>query len=222
MAKDMLALELSGFSKHPIEQVYLPQINLLKRVEQDDNDIAVSIQKGDIMAFESVFKAHYKPLCSYAMAMLKDIDQADEVVQQVFCKIWERRSSLQITSSVKAYLYRSVRNDCLNQIKHTKIKEQYIKHSTDHLNRSSDSASHKLLGRELEIKIQEAIDELPEQCAVIFRLSRFEELKYKEIAEQLSISIKTVENQMGKALKLLRVKLAEYISLAVIFILLNS
>ncbi len=218
----MLALELSGFSKHPIEQVYLPQINLLKRVEQDDNDIAVSIQKGDIAAFESVFKAHYKSLCSYAMAMLKDMDQADEVVQQVFCKIWERRSSLQITSSVKAYLYRSVRNDCLNQLKHIKIKEQYIKHNSDYSNMGSDSASHKLLGRELEMKVQEAIDELPEQCAIIFRLSRFEELKYKEIAEQLSISIKTVENQMGKALKLLRVKLAEYISLVVIFILLNS
>nr|WP_233165888.1 RNA polymerase sigma-70 factor [Pedobacter sp. ASV12] len=167
-------------------------------------------------AFEQLFKTHYKALHAYAHLILKDLDMAEEVVQQLFLKFWEKRELLQVGTSMKAYLYKCVYNDSLNFLKHEKVKlkyHDYTLHTADHL---SDSASAKIELGELEIKLREALNELPEQCRTIFQLSRFEELKYREIAEKLNISIKTVENQMGKALRLLRVKLSDFLLLALL------
>lgn len=141
---------------------------------------------------------------------------AEEVVQQLFLKFWEKRELLQVGTSMKAYLYKGVYNDSLNLLKHQKVKlkyQDYTLHTADHL---SDPASAKIELGELELKLREALNELPEQCRTIFQLSRFEELKYREIAEKLNISIKTVENQMGKALRLLRAKLADFLLLALL------
>jgi RNA polymerase sigma-70 factor, ECF subfamily len=167
--------------------------------------------------FERVFKEHFKGLHSYAFTIIKDEADAEEIVQNVFYKLWERREQMAELQSVNAYLYRSVYNESLNYLKHQKVKMAYQSHtvhSSPQASNPADSASLK----ELETKIQTAMNDLPEQCRTVFQLSRFEELKYREIADRLGISVKTVENQMGKALKVLRTKLAEY--LPVIWLLL--
>ncbi|WP_316810228.1 RNA polymerase sigma-70 factor [Pedobacter heparinus] len=167
----------------------------------------------DDQAFEQLFKTHFKALHAYALAILKDEDTAEEIVQQMFLKFWEKRTLLNIQSSVKAYLYKCVYHDSLNFLKHEKIKTKYQDFASYTMNSHHEPASSKVEMTELEYRIAEALNELPEQCRTIFQMSRFEELKYREIAAQLGLSVKTIENQMGKALKLMRLKLADFLSL---------
>mgnify|MGYP003575830131 CR=1 FL=1 len=167
----------------------------------------------DDKAFEQMFKAHYKELHSYANVMLRDEDTAEEIVQSMFLKFWEKRELLNVQTSIKAYLYKCVYNDSLNYLKHQKVKTKYQDFATYTMNDHHEAASSRIELTELQFKLQEALNELPEHCRTIFQMSRFEELKYREIAEQLDLSIKTVENQMGKALKILRLKLADFITL---------
>ncbi len=179
-----------------------------------DNELEISSE----LAFEKVFKIYYKPLCHYAYSFLYDEAEAEEVVQNTFVKIWERKSEIEITDSTKAYLYSMVRNQCLNVIKHEKVKKHFAQDHTYAAETSRPLVEEKILLTDLESKIVEAMQALPAQCRLIFQLSRFEELKYQEIAAQLEISVKTVENQMGKALKIMRFQLKDYLVLTLLFI----
>ncbi len=169
-------------------------------------------------SFELLFKAQFKGLHGYAFSIIKDTIVAEEVVQNVFYKLWERKGQIEIETSLKAYLYKAVYNDSLNYIKHQKVRLAYAAHITRQSDKEVENASGKVLTGELKEKIHRAMNELPEQCRTIFQLSRFEGLKYQEIANVLGLSIKTVENQMGKALKILRTKLADYLPLLLLFI----
>lgn len=166
----------------------------------------------DDAAFEHLFKAHYKALHVYVNTMIRDEEMAEEIVQNRFMKFWEKRELLNIQTSVKAYLYKCVHNDTLNFLKHEKVK---IRHQnfTMHSAQESEPASHRVELNELASKVHTAMEDLPEQCRLIFHMSRFEELKYREIADQLGLSIKTVETQMGKALRILRLKLVDFLVL---------
>lgn len=171
-------------------------------------------------AFESLFKTHFKALYSYAYTIVKDETIAEEIVQSVFLKLWERRSKLTIHTSIKAFLYRSVYNDSLNYHKHQKVRFSFQQHQLYvQGNKMEDDSSNRVQMKELEYQLQLALNKLPEACRTIFQMSRFEELKYREIAERLNISIKTVENQMGKALKVLRMELIDFLPL--LFIIVN-
>jgi len=172
----------------------------------------------DDRAFEQMFKAHYKALHSYASVMLRDEDTAEEIVQSMFLKFWEKRSLLNIQTSIKAYLYKCVHNDSLNYLKHQTIKTKYQDYAIHSMNDHHEPASSRAELTELEMRLQEALRELPEQCRTIFQMSRFEELKYREIADQLGLSVKTIENQMGKALRILRIKLADFITVIALMV----
>lgn len=172
-----------------------------------------AILEGNQPAFEMIFKTYYKPLCHYAHSFLNDKNEAEEVVQTTFIKIWEKKNELNIQSTLKAYLYSMVRNGCLNVIKHEKVKQLHAQRHVQETERSRELVDEKVLSNDLESKIYLAMKALPEQCRLVFQLSRFEELKYQEIADQLQISVKTVENQMGKALKIMRTQLKEYLPL---------
>ena len=179
------------------------------------NDRGFMVTNTESLQFERVFKSEFKNLHSYACSILKDEASAEEIVQQVFYKLWEKRDSLNELQSVPAYLYRSVHNDCLNFIKHSKVKAAHVAHT---VNTSKESGIHadQVTLKELQQRIDKAVNELPEQCRAVFQMSRFEDLKYKEIADRMSISVKTVENHMGKALRTLRVKLAEFLPVLVL------
>jgi len=187
-------------------------------VELLDKQVLETLQLGNESAFEMIFKTYYQPLCRYAYSFLQDKEEAEEVVQSSFINVWEKRNSIAIETSLKSYLYRMVRNACLNVIKHDKIKQQHVAHELAVTEATYESVAQKVYATELESKITEAIKTLPEQCRIVFQLSRFEELKYQEIADQLQISVKTVENHMGKALRLMREQLKEYLPLFLIFI----
>ena len=164
--------------------------------------------------FEMLFKVHYKALHAYATVILNDEDDAEEIVQQLFLKFWEKRKLLSVQTSLKAYLYKCVYHDSLNYLKHLKVKIKYqdfTRHSID------NSYNDRLALSELQNQINLALNDLPEQCRTIFQMSRFEELKYREIAETLGLSIKTVENQMGKALRIMRIKLADFLIIILSF-----
>lgn len=173
--------------------------------------------EGDASAFEMIFKTYYQPLCRYAYSFLQDKEEAEEVVQTSLITVWEKRQALSIETSLKSYLYRMVRNSCLNVIKHVRVKQQHAAHELYVKEVAYESVAHKIQAAELETKIMQALKVLPEQCRLVFQLSRFEELKYQEIADQLQISVKTVENHMGKALKLMREQLKDYLPLFLIF-----
>lgn len=177
------------------------------------------VQRYDDAAFELMFKTHYKALHAYANVMLKEDDLAEEIVQGMFLKFWEKRELLNIQTSIKAYLYKCVYHDCLNHLKHEKIKSKHQEFTYHTMDTHQEPASAKVELTELEVNLRKALNELPEQCRTIFQMSRFEELKYREIADQLGLSIKTVENQMGKALRILRLKLADFLTLILLGIL---
>ncbi|RAJ21153.1 RNA polymerase sigma-70 factor [Pedobacter cryoconitis] len=172
----------------------------------------------DDTAFEHLFKAHYKALHVYVNTMIRDPEIAEEIVQNRFMKFWEKRELLNIQTSVKAYLYKCVHNDTLNFLKHEKVKMRH-QNFTMHSVQESEPASHRVELNELASKIHGAMEDLPEQCRLIFHMSRFEELKYREIADQLGLSIKTVESQMGKALRILRLKLVDFLALLLLGVL---
>ncbi|WEK21181.1 MAG: RNA polymerase sigma-70 factor [Candidatus Pedobacter colombiensis] len=170
-------------------------------------------QQYDDQAFEQLFKAHFKALHTYANVILKDEDDAEEIVQNMFLKFWEKRDLLSVQTSLKAYLYKCVYHDSLNFLKHQKIKIKYHDFASYTMNTENEPASSKVEMTELAYNLNLALNRLPEQCRTIFQMSRFEELKYKEIADRLGLSIKTIENQMGKALRILRLELADYLTL---------
>lgn len=179
-----------------------------------------ALAAGDETAFEMIFRTYYQPLCNYAHTFLQDKEEAEEIVQGTFLSVWEKRDALTIRTAVRPYLYAMVRNACLNVIKHEKIKQKHAVEEVALAPHSHDSVAHAVASSELEAKIQDAMEKLPEQCRLVFKLSRFEELKYAEIAEQLDISVKTVENHMGKALKIMREQLKDY--LPILLVLMNG
>jgi RNA polymerase sigma-70 factor (ECF subfamily) len=163
-------------------------------MESTDTVITGLLSERNEKAFEQVFKSHFKNLHAYAATILKDDIMAEEMVQNVFFKMWEKNTPLSIPGSITAYLYRAVHNESLNYMKHQKVKAAYQAHNSFHTKNTSESASKKILFKELSEKLHQALNELPEQCRTVFQLSRFEELRYREIADQLNISVKTVEN----------------------------
>ena len=169
----------------------------------DEREIFVLLKKGDEKAFESLFHKYYGLLCAYAARVIDDHDAAEELVQDFFVKLWEKREQLSVEISVKNYLFRSVKNHCINYIQHNKIKLKYarlaVEETETSLNEEFDFPEPDIFE-----KIEICINELPEKRREIFRLSRRDGLKYHQIADKLQISVKTVETQMSLAFKSLR------------------
>jgi RNA polymerase sigma-70 factor (ECF subfamily) len=190
----------------------------LSTLIDSEKELVQQIKAGNKLAFDQVFRLYYTHLCNFAFQFLKEKEAAEEITQEVFYKLWEKHEDLAIHSSFKSYLFQTVRNRCLNQIKHLATKEKYKVYNQEQISLQENTVSDAAVENELANKIQVSVTALPTERQKIFRLSRDEGLKYKEIASQLSISIKTVEAQMGKALKFLRVELADFLPTVIIFI----
>ena len=171
------------------------------------------IAAGDRNAFEVLFRSHYRPLCAFAMQYVKDGDKAEDLVQDLFFRLWMDREKTKVTTSLKAYLFQAVRNRCLNAVK--------VQGRVRSLNEEADDGIDEDVRTEEEhseraARVNAAIELLPEERRRVFKMSRHEGLKYQEIAERLGISVKTVENQMGKALKTLREELADLMPVTIL------
>lgn len=166
------------------------------------------IKEGDIKAFESIFRLYYTPLCLYATSITGEQEVAEEIVQDLFYVFWKERESLPILRSIKNYLYGATRNRSLQYLEHREVRYRYRNTVLAGENPESESYTpqDQLEYKELQSLVNRALGKLPERRLRIFRMHRFEGMKYAEIASSLSLSIKTVEAEMTKALQTLRKK----------------
>jgi len=165
----------------------------------------------DISKLEELFKMHYASLCNVSVNIVHDRAAAEDVVQDVFLKIWNKRDKLVINTSLKGYLFRSTINTSLNYIESNKRNVPIQKELAEDIQSTVSKVEDQLVAIELQEKLSQSINMLPPKCKQVFMLSRFEGMKYNEIAEYMGISVKTVENQMSKALKRLRRYLHNYL-----------
>ncbi len=173
-----------------------------------------STAKLDKAQFEQLFKAYYPQLCAFSRKYVQDEDTARELVQVVFLNLWQKRDTVTADASLKAFLFKSVYNRSLNHLRDQKKFVGYELSDDESGSSSHPFVNHDALEEEeLKEKINAALAALPERCREIFMMSRFEELRYAQIAEKLNISVKTVEAQMGKALGILREKLKDHLPL---------
>ncbi len=184
-------------------------------MSEETETILRNIQDGNLQEFEKLFKEYYPLLCHYALRFVKDADQAEEIVQELFCQLWENRKALEIHTSIKAYLYKATYFNSLQELRKRGIKNRYVDYFKNHKSEQSQ-ADHFAEENEIYNIVQRTLSNLPSRCGQIFKMSRFEGLKYREIADQLSISVKTVEANMGKALKVFRKNLKDYVGIIVL------
>ncbi len=176
------------------------------------------IINGDSDSFKDLFFEFAKPLIYFSNRIVNDYDEAENIVQEVFVSIWQNREKLDPSQKIKTYLYVAVKNRSLKFIRHENVKQDSFEDIQEIYQTHSNPESETLY-EELKLAIDNAIKSLPEKCKLIFEMNRFDKLSYKEIAKVLDISVKTVETQMGRALKSLRSQLAKFISLMILFYL---
>ncbi len=175
----------------------------------NDADILGRLRAGMQDAVQSLFTAYYAQLVGVADGMLRDRAAAEDVVQEVMVELWRRRENIEVQTSLRAYLFRSVRNRALNHLRHLRVAPRADLDAADQI--PTPAADQGLAAREIEAALREAVATLPTRCREVFELSRVQGLSYSEIADAMEISVKTVEAQMGKALRVLRVALAEWL-----------
>lgn len=178
-------------------------------VRINDRELQERLRRGDHSAFDVIFRAHYAALVGLAERMVREREAAEEVVQDVFVEVWRRRETLAIEETMRAYLYRATRNRALNRIRHEQVRQKN-QHKVE-ADASVEPALRRVEEREIDQAVREAVSNLPDRCREVFELSRGSGLKYAEIAEVMGISVKTVEAQMGKALRVLREQLASWL-----------
>ncbi|MDR0659592.1 MAG: RNA polymerase sigma-70 factor [Prevotellaceae bacterium] len=185
-------------------------------------DIQTEQFKSDNHAiYKQLFTTWYEPLCYYAFSILHNMDESEDIVQKMFCKLWDQRKETNIKTSIKSYLYRTVHNSCINKLKQTKIRAEHNQLYTYSKSEAVINSDNNVEYSELQQQISRAIEKLPPKCREVFELSRLQQLSYAEIAEKLDISFNTVENHIAKALKLLRIDLKEFLAILLIFAVLK-
>ena len=176
----------------------------------DNNELFDRLRQGDETAFDEIFRAWYASLVRLAESITRSRAVSEEIVQDVMLELWRRRESLARDTSPQAYLFQSTRNRALNHVRHERV-ERTAEPILTTRSEIEASAPSELVEEEIDVALRTAVSELPERCREVFELSRTHGLKYSEIANVLGISVKTVEAQMGKALRSLRVKLARWL-----------
>lgn len=170
------------------------------------------LRSGDRTALRAIFDQQYEPVCKAIFRFVQDPGLTEDLAQEVFVRFWEKREQIKVDSNLSAYLRRMAVNEALAYLrKKTRFRADEL---PIHLpGQHAAPADEQLATQELSIRITAAISSLPPRCRAVFQLSRFEDKTYQEIADTLEISVKTVENQMGKALKILREKLGDYLTM---------
>ena len=182
----------------------------------EETKLIKRLRQGDETAFEILFRFYYPGLVVFASQIVLDKDEATEIVQDFFVRLWENRSSLKKGSSLKAYFFTSVKNRSFNYLKREKVHT----HDIEQLNNLADTSplytADLFIESEMQNKVKAAIDKLPERCGEIFVMSRFQGASNDEIAEKLDISKRTVETQISNALKVLRVELKDFLGILIL------
>lgn len=187
-------------------------------MNEAEKRLLLKIKRGDRKAFDRFFENHFEELCNYAFSMVRDETTAEEIVTEVFYRLWCKRNKIHINVSVKKYLLKSVYYVSLNHLKHSGVVKQYrdlnivmLKEQEIFSDNYNNSPLAMLEYAELEALINGVIDNLPNQCRKVFTMNRFKGMKYREIAEALNISLSTVKYHMSTALDKLNDKLNRYL-----------
>ena len=177
-------------------------------------------EKQNNQLFETLFRSYYKPLCVFVNNLIKDREAAEDIVQEVFVKIWNGMDNIDTSQSVKSYLFKAAYNQTLNYFDKNKHQNNFSDYQEiENQTTGGNSADQELQLKEIQKEAEEAINQLPVKCKAIFLMCKEENMTYREVANVMNISIKTVENQMGKALKTLREKLASYLDYIPVYII---
>ena len=174
-----------------------------------DRELLARVRTGDSAAFESLFRTRYAELVELAEGILRERAAAEDAAQEVMLELWRRRETMVLETSLRAYLLRAVRNRALNQVRHEQVRRRADPEVLSP--GGSAPADRDVLEEEIDSALRRAVAELPQRCREVFELSRVHGLKYAEIARVLDISVKTVEAQMGKAIRVLRERLAPWL-----------
>lgn len=183
--------------------------------EYTNNELLELFQQDSRKAIDLLFVRDYEYLCRIAYRVLKDTNRSEDIVQDVFFELWKKRETIKIKTSIKAYLRRAVINKTLNFIRDQKIRmddDSSLQFLDNKENIQLDMEASEMQGR-----IENALNDLPPKCKMVFMLSRYEQLSYQEIADKLEISTKTVENHISKALKRLRIALRPFMVWLILF-----
>lgn len=168
------------------------------------------LKSGNSKALEAVYKRYYVQLCQVAFRKLEDEALVEELVQDVFLNLWTKRKELDVNGSLIAYLYATLRNKALHEIRAKIIKARHYLHISERGKGYSADPEDDYVAKEMARKVMEVVESLPTQCREAFLLSREEQLSYKAIAARMHISVNTVEKHIGKALKILKRELKDY------------
>jgi RNA polymerase sigma-70 factor, ECF subfamily len=178
-----------------------------------EKDLIARLKDGDQTAFELLFYHYYPGLVVYTSQFTADRNEAEEIVQDFFVRFWQKHQQIIPADSFKNYFFLSVKNSSLNYLKHKKIEARYLKELSDLSNQHLVYDPDLYLATELQQKIKNSINLLPEKCREIFMMSRIQGMKNDEIAKELELSKRTIETQISNALKVLRVELKDYMGL---------
>ncbi len=182
----------------------------------DDKALLKHIRSGDPVAFERLFNRYWEPLFAAAMHRLQSRDLSEDILQELFVDLWEKRDDIQIRTNVQGYLFTALKNRVLNKIKSESVREKYEQMVIDYYELNELATDHKFRLKIIREEIQKETDKLPDRCRQVFELSRKQQLSHKEIGKKLNISTKTVENHIRLALKKIRPKLKRIISVLII------
>lgn len=178
-----------------------------------------SLNKGDIAAFEQIYQLYWSDLYNYAYNIVRNKIVCEEIIQETFFSLWTKREQLQITQSLKAYLFTAVKFQTINYIRSEKVKRDYASSYASFTKPAVDNSNEESIHlSDLKGIIENEVAKLPEKCQQIFRLSRNEHQSIKNIADLMNISHKTVENQLTKALRQLRSSLGQFFSLSILIL----
>jgi len=189
------------------------------KLNADSQFLINRLKQGEESAYELLFNEFYRVLTVYANKYVRDIETAKEIVQDLFVHLYEKRENLDINSSLKSYLFRSTHNRCINYINAQKIRIQHAEYVFKTADATENILEQEVNKTELEQALFTAINQLPPKCQSIFKMNRFEGLSNTEIAEKLKLSKRTVETQISKALRILRIKIEPYRGICIIIFL---
>lgn len=199
-------------------------MNTMKEEKQKLDSLSedgVHIQKlknGDVKSFDFLFDKYYEDLVFFGYTFLKEQESCEDVVQDIFMRLWENRENIHICGSLKAYLMTAVKNKSLELLKHKDVIKNHQDYVICQNNIIDYDAEKYLLYSELNRNLYQEINKLPEDVKVIFKMHRFKNKKYNEIADELNVSVRTVENKISKALEILRKRMEAFYSLILLFL----
>jgi RNA polymerase sigma-70 factor (ECF subfamily) len=183
-----------------------------------EKNLLENLKKGDKSAFSLVFSTYYSDLVAFANTFTRQIPVSEEIVQDIFVKLWDEVRYKDITVSLKSYLLRSVQNRCIDWLRHMKVRDNYATMVLDNMVLFENNTENYIFFSELEQSLNKALNKLPEELAVTFKMNKLQGLKQTEIAEKLNISLRTVEYRLAKTLSILRDELKDFFVMSIFLI----